>query len=212
MYCKNCGIKLDEGSMFCPSCGYAVADESAGRGVQASSQTLQTAVQAAGSTVVAAKKAKIIGGAVIVGVIAAVLIIYNVFFVERPINTVKKFVNALNNKDANTAVACMDPKYEKLYSAASNILSKFTGGINIKDVADLFPAICDLSKEEGNKADAQLDIEDVASAQINGDSAIIVVNLKSKETDDNGVVSEKPVRATFYLTKFSEGWRIIDIK
>lgn len=89
LYCKNCGIKLDEGSIFCPSCGHAVADESAGRGVQAVSQTFQTNAHAAGSTAAEAKKAKIIGGAVIVGIIAAVLIIYNIFFVERPINTVK---------------------------------------------------------------------------------------------------------------------------
>lgn len=27
MYCKNCGTKLEEGALFCPSCGYRKEDE-----------------------------------------------------------------------------------------------------------------------------------------------------------------------------------------
>ena len=212
MYCKNCGTKLAEGSVFCPGCGHVVGAEPVSRGAQAASQTFQASVQTAGSTIVAAKKTKIVIAAVIVGIVAVTLIIYNVFFVERPINTVKKFISALNDKDVNTAVTCMDPKYEKLYSATSNILSKFTGGVNIKDIADLFPAICSLSKEEGNTADAHMDIKNVVSTKINGDKAVIVVNLNIEETDDNGAASEESVRASFYLAKFSQGWRITDIK
>jgi len=202
MYCKKCGCKLEEGSTLCPNC----------KNIQPQARNVQKIINNTITNTGNGRKSKFNGVTTFIAIISAGFIIYFMFFAPRPVNTVKKFINALNNKDMNTLITCMDPKYEKLYNGAGNIFSKFIGGINVKDVMDMFPAIYDLSKQGGNSADIHVEIKSVVSQQINGDNAVIVVNIYGKNTDESGIINEGPGQAAFYLTKFSEGWRIVDIK
>lgn len=148
--------------------------------------------------------------ALVIALAAAGFLVFNTFLAEKPAKTVYKFIEAINNKDINTAMECMDPKDEKLYYAASKIAGEFLG-VNPTDIADLLPGTIELLQDSGEmKADLQMEITDIVSQEVNGDYATVVTHIKGISTDENGQVTRDEGQATFKLQKFDVGWRIVN--
>jgi carbon monoxide dehydrogenase subunit G len=181
---------------------------SAGAPAQALQGLASTAVQGAKAGI----QAKIMATVITVAIVAAGGILFNMFFVEKPIDVVDKLINAINEKDINTAMSCMDPAEEKLYKAGSSILSGFIG-VNLTDVADLLPGLFKYMQSSGDmKADLKLEVTDVVSQEISGDDATVVVRVKALSTDENGRASDDAGEAKFWLHKFNAGWRITKLE
>jgi len=232
-FCSNCGFPVHEISGLSDTenaagqaVKEAVAQTSAGAvngpgtmisGVTGAVDAVSTGVvQAVGATVKAAGvtvKGKILAGAVAAGIVAASIVVFNLFFVAKPMDTVEKFVNAVNEKDINTMVECLDPKYEKAYKATSNIFSNFIGGVKITDVVDLFPAIYEIAKtESGDQTDMRMAVKKVISEKREGDRADIKLVIEVEKTDKAGKITTEQGIGYFYLKKYNDGWRIIDLK
>ena len=43
----------------------------------------------------------------------------------KPIDTVVTFFDSINNKDINTAVSCLEPKYQRLFNLTKNFTKNF---------------------------------------------------------------------------------------
>lgn len=225
MFCPNCGTELPAGANYCGSCGSRAAFVSgSGKSIPVSNRHSFNAArsvassinQVAGATTVVAAQAlggavrgKVTAVALTAAIVAAGIILYNMFFVTKPLDVVYKFFNALNEKDINTAMTCVDPKYEKMYNATSNILESFIG-VSIRDVADLFPALLEFAKyESGDTSDIRFEIKRVVSEDIAGDRATVVIDVEVQ--DETGQTVDGGL-GTVYLQKFNEGWRIVDLE
>ncbi|MDD3894534.1 MAG: hypothetical protein PHU36_05880 [Syntrophomonadaceae bacterium] len=219
MYCTKCGSPIISGAIFCNVCGNKIESEvfsqanlvntsPAGQVLpNASAAVMATATPiAAGAakTVSTAVSAKIITAIIISAMIGAGIFLYNMFFVVEPVDIVNKFVQAINEKDVNAAISCMDPTTEKTYTAASSILSGVIG-VEITDVMDLLPGLLEMS---GSPVDLQMEITDVVSQFISGNDATVVVNIKALATDENGIQTPEGGQSSFRLHKFNDGWRI----
>lgn len=230
MFCVKCGHKLPEGANFCVNCGAPrVVDQS---GYQISNDTARQITvgdinpplpvmegihkfsSAAGVSAVQlarnAVKTKILTVSIVAAIVAAGIILYNMFFVVKPIDIVEKFIKAVNEKDINMAISCFDPKYEKAYNATSNILESFIG-VNMKDVADLFPMLFDFAKsEDPSVQDLYIKVVRVISEETTDNTAKVVVALEARD-GPNGKLLDSGA-SVFYLSRFNSGWRIVDIK
>ncbi|NHM27193.1 hypothetical protein G7K71_09385 [Desulfofundulus sp. TPOSR] len=154
-------------------------------------------------------QAKIIAVSVALGVIIAGIVLYNMFFATSPVDTVTKFVNALNERDYNAAIECLDPKISKAFKATSNILSHFIG-INITDILELFPALYEMTKPYGG--DIKINVKEVVFEESRGDNARVKINAEIIDIDEAGNARTEQWAPTFYLKKFEEGWRIAGIQ
>ncbi len=132
------------------------------------------------------------------------------FFVVKPVDVVEKFIRAVNEKDINTAVTCLDPKYEKAYNSTNNILGAFIG-VSIKDVADLLPMFFDFAKSKDSSVqDLYIKLVRVVSEETTDNTAKIAVALEASDGPKGRLLGSGI--NVFYLSKFNSGWRIVDIK
>lgn len=157
-------------------------------------------------------------------VIALVFSIYCTFFVTTPSDVVEKFFNSIDNADLNSAITCVDPKYEKAFNAASTLLNPILG-FSGKDAADLMPALFGSDPSFKPNGNSRYNVE-IISSKIEGQKMNEFLNKVSKygpgkevgnllgETafvtakynDKTGDRIERIIK----LKKFDEGWRIID--
>ncbi|NPV26075.1 MAG: zinc-ribbon domain-containing protein [Firmicutes bacterium] len=228
MFCVKCGHQLPDGANFCVNCGApSVANQAAKQilntasqvaaSVSPSSSVMMGVNEVARATGVGAAqvagtvaKTKILTTSIVVAIVIAGIILYNMFFVVKPIDVVEKFIKAINEKDINTAVSCFDPKYEKAYTATSNILGTFIG-VSIKDVADLFPMLFDFAKsKDPSVQDLYIKVVRVVSEETTDNTAKVVVALEASDGPKGKLLDSGT--SVFYLSKFNSGWRIVDIK
>lgn len=129
-----------------------------------------------------------------------------------PTGITQKFVRAVDEKDLNTAMSCLDPKYDMAYQGSSNIFGDIVG-VELSDLADLFPALFSISGSvTGDKTDYSMKIVNIASENMQGESATVVALVDVSEADAAGKLSSSRENATFHLKKFNDGWRIVDVK
>lgn len=156
---------------------------------------------------------------VIISIIAIVLSAYFTYFVDSPEDVISEFFEAYENLDVFGMAAKIDPKYEKMFNATSNIFGHFVG-VGLVDVFSFLPLLA--TKE--TKQQISLDIE-VVSVNITGktmnkfveeygdkikgignalgDRANAVVTFKNPNGEDR-------ITDRVFLKKFkSSGWRIL---
>lgn len=145
----------------------------------------------------------------LVGLCAAVLVLPGCG--PRPYDTIEKFVDSYNRKDINSVVSCLDPAIEKAYLATSNILATFIG-VQIQDVADLFPALFQIMQgHSDDKTDYTLGVKEL-STTIDDELAVVEVELTENFTNRSGDVTSNTVRTKFHLKMFDDEWRIVDAR
>lgn len=128
--------------------------------------------------------------------------------VSQTTNVVKKFISAINEKNFNNIMECLDPKYEKIYKAASQFSSLLSEGSIVK-LDELLPNYSQLNNT--STLDFKFSNYNIVSEVITNDNSIVKVELTIDYTDLSGKNYSQKILTDFYLTKFSEGWRIIDI-
>lgn len=230
MYCENCGAAMAPGRNFCGKCGNSISNNNilgqadsirfspqpARQGFQ---QNLAASTSIPGFTgdvsrgVVQTATSAIMGRVIIAAVSAAIIIagiiLYNMFFVTHPHDVVEKFFNAINEKDLNTAISCLDPQYEKLYNVSDKILGNVFG-VGLKDVSDLLPFIYNFQQaQSGDDTDRFIELEKTVSETITNNTAVVVVQVSEKDEDGNRIDGGT---GEINLKKFNEGWRIVSME
>lgn len=120
-------------------------------------------------------------------------------------------VKTINSHDFDTVFSCFEPKYEKVFKLSS----KFTNnryGIGLSEALDVLGDFA----TNGKYSQVTAVITDVRTIKSNGDLSRIEVNIEVIASSDDAeddfmetfLVNGENV---FYLKKFEEGWRIIDI-
>jgi len=156
------------------------------------------------------------------------LSVYFTFFVDGPEDIVQSFVEAYNEMDLSSIVKCIEPKYEKMYTAISNITLGFGGvGTSLGDILSFSPLLAS-AKTENGEHNLTISMDNVSvnikGAKIKKFKDMVKVDIKSVEKllGDTAEVSAILTLSTgaevevdkvvFKLKKYSsDGWRIVDI-
>jgi hypothetical protein len=154
------------------------------------------------------------GTAITLGVLAAVVLLIAGFFIyksataPKPQDIVNKFVDSINTMDINTAVSCMDPKYELIIKGVSGLMSK-VAGVDSSELLNSIPVLAEMQGSYGGVGKFKLNIVRVISENINGDNATVRVEMKFENADGTSENEE----GTIYLKNFSgKGWRITNFR
>ena len=191
VFCTKCGANINEGDRFCKTCGTTVGTNTVFNNQTAPQpQNYSTYNTAPGNMNVTNTNYKKTGNKKLILIIsiAAVLlvvcgiILFNVLTPAKPVDVVKKFVNAMDKKDAKTLISCVDPELEKSF-----------------DVDEFF------------KAEYTVKIVKILSENINGDRATVVADTVITQKDANGKAETLNEKATFTLSKINGSWRIVDM-
>lgn len=229
MFCARCGSQVREVDIFCRHCGNPLKlSQSISKSpidLQYIEKNLSHTLDLPNYNFINANSGSFflkmfVSGAInlkiatILILIASVLVgalYYTTYLIPKPSDTVEKFVQAFNDKDLNKLISCFDPKIEKAYNATSNILSNFLFGINLRDLADLFPVLYEsLKLASGDATDVKMKIVNIKSEEIFGNDATVVAEIELITYDQKGLSSKDKCNFRFSLKKFDEGWRIIN--
>lgn len=123
---------------------------------------------------------------------------YYYFIYDNPVDIVYKFTNAVNERDLNTAVECLDPEKEMAYKGINAVFSKFVG-FGTSDVANLIPFLYKTLRTEGNYSDPYFKIAKITSKEIHGDNTKITVLVELDITDKNNNRRKEIGNGVFYL-------------
>lgn len=222
MFCPTCGNSLASGARFCGKCGQPTVggdnplnavqqEKNLAPNIPAMANAAHGAEAAAGHTVHNVKNAKIIGVVITLAIVAAGVILFNMFFLVKPSDTVEKFIQAINEKDVDTAMSCMDPAYEKTYQAGSSLLSGLLG-VEISDLAELIPGMVEIMHASGDSTDLKMEVIGIVSEDVSGNDAIVIVKIRGTSTDSSGHEKTEEGNSTFKLQKFNDGWRIVEFE
>lgn len=124
---------------------------------------------------------------IIISIVAAVaiigaLLIFKACSPSGPADVVKKFVNALDKKDAKTIIACVDPTL-----AQSSDMNDFLSN------------------------DYNVSIVSIVSDTASGDTAIVIADTVTVTKDSSGKAQTENTKVKFTLKKFNGEWRIADL-
>lgn len=129
----------------------------------------------------------------------------------RPEATVRRFIQAFNDKDLNNLLACVDPQQERMFRASFRLVDRFTGGLlPLEDLLELVPGLYQVFQGRLSSDFRLRDIR-VYKAKISGDEAEVTV-LLTASMQSGRVQKDERQQLRFILRQFDEGWRIVSVQ
>lgn len=126
-----------------------------------------------------------------------------------PERTVRRFFRAMNEKDVNRLLSCVDPRQERIFKATFRLIEKATGF----PVDDLFEILPGLHEAFGDRVpeDFRFAQVRVRSREVSGTTARLRVSVKTTYRSGS-LISTQTEELEFALEHFEEaGWRIIGV-
>jgi hypothetical protein len=128
-----------------------------------------------------------------------------------PEPVVERFLQALNDKDLNVMLGCIDPRQERMFRASFRLVEKFTGGkLPVEDLLDLLPGLYQIFQDK-LATDFSFRNVQVYRAKANGGNIDVPVILTAS-TRNGSTQQDQVQRVRFVLHQFEEGWRIVGIQ
>ena len=128
-----------------------------------------------------------------------------------PEPVVERFLQALNAKDLNVVLGCIDPRQERMFRASFRLVEKFTGGkLPVEDLLELVPGLYQIFQEK-LATDFTFRNVQVYRAKTNGGNTDVPVILTAS-TRTGSTQQDQVQRVHFVLRQFEEGWRIVGIQ
>lgn len=126
-----------------------------------------------------------------------------------PERTVRRFFRAMNDKDVNQLLSCIDPRQERMLKATFRLIEKATG-FPVDDLIELIPG---LSQAFGDRVpeDVRFARIRVRSRDVSGTTARMRVSARATYRS-GALVSTRDEELDFTLEDFEEaGWRIVAV-
>jgi len=138
---------------------------------------------------------------------------------QKPIDTVRTFIESVNNKDIDTTFSCLDPKFQILYNLANKFVNNIMG-VNISDFLNLVPFMSFVNQyfpELGDDSELpnwiKLEILDVIDQSTYENDATVKLRIRVSEVDfTTGEVLDSGVAVMNFVLKYfpNNGWKIVD--
>lgn len=126
-----------------------------------------------------------------------------------PEATVRRFVQALNDKDMNQFLSCIDPRQERMFRAAFRVVEGVTG-LPLNDLFEMFPGINQVLGRQSSE-DFWFSNLVTKSRVARGEFAEITISVTS-HIRSAGRERTSQEDLLFKLQRFEEaGWRITEV-
>lgn len=126
-----------------------------------------------------------------------------------PDRIVRRFFRALNDRDVNQVLSCVDPRQERLLRATFRLVEKATG-LPVDDILEMLPGLHQAFGDQ-IREDFRFTNIRIHSRSVAGNTARLVVSVKSSYRSGT-FVTERLEHFEFTLEKFDEaGWRIVAV-
>lgn len=126
-----------------------------------------------------------------------------------PSEVVYKFMNALNEKDLNTALTCIDPRYERAADAIIKIIDAHYK-INLKDIAEILPALFDsMQASSSSYSDFRITVNRINKKYVDDSRAVLSVTITMETISPSGNSEKEVVTDDVEVRKFSDEWRMM---
>lgn len=128
-----------------------------------------------------------------------------------PAIVVERFLRALDERDLNVMLTCVDPRQERMARASVRLLERFSGGwLPVDDLLEMIPGLYQVFKDRIAEDVSLRDVR-VGRGTVQRDRAEVPVSL-TLEIRSRGQLTAQPQRIRFLLRQFDEGWRIVGIE
>lgn len=129
-----------------------------------------------------------------------------------PDRTVRKFVKAMNDKDVNVLLTCVDPKQERMFRAAFRIAEKISGyRFPVEDLLEILPGLNQLLGDQLQE-DFSFSEMRILARSVSGGTARLTASVTSV-IKSQGTRRSQTDNIEFVLRQFEEeGWRIVEIR
>jgi hypothetical protein len=128
----------------------------------------------------------------------------------KPESIVSMFFEAINDKDVNAMLRCVDPRQERMFRASFRVIEKLTG-FPIENVLDMLPGLAQLIAP-GQLDDFRFTNVRVLESRVTDREAHVTVTANYEQTV-GGSRRSSPEMLAFYLRRFDkEGWRILGVQ
>jgi hypothetical protein len=123
----------------------------------------------------------------------------------RPEKTVRTFVQAINDRDLNLLLTCIDPRQERMFRGGFRIIERFTN-LPLQDILEMIPGLSQLFITDNFQ---QLNFSNVRVVRrsVHQDTAIITV---SAQVSSGSAIAENTI--DFVMQRFELSWRIMSIR
>lgn len=215
MFCSHCGNPLTGEQRFCANCGATIPASPVTQGIP----------NPDGAQIILASSSwlkRVIALVVLVTMVFGGYWAYTNYFSDRQVAVVKKLLNAMNDKDINTIMECLDPNQEQIYNAMSSLAGKVVGsitGINLdfKQIAAFLPIMWpEITKEEmnnGNMSDVidhKYYFKGVKSRKNVDDMVELVIDVDVESVFRDGHKTTETQEGPVYLKNYpGNGWRVV---
>jgi hypothetical protein len=130
---------------------------------------------------------------------------------DPPEAVVDAFVQAVNDKDINRMLECIDPRQERVVRLGFRLVGALTG-IPVEAVIDAIPGLAQLLPA-GAAPELRLSNFSIIERQVHGDQARITASLTHTYIGGPRRTQNDPVTVHFHLRRFEEkGWRIVAMR
>jgi hypothetical protein len=127
-----------------------------------------------------------------------------------PESVVTTFISAINDKDVNRMLDCVDPRQERLFRATFQIVERLTG-IPVASLLDILPGLAQLLPP-GQVDDFRFSDSRIVDKQVSGTDAHVTVSLDYVQIS-RGTSTRTRETVQFVLRNFDEaGWRIVGMR
>ncbi len=143
-------------------------------------------------------------------VVASALLLASACGVEsRPERSVVRFLQALNDKDVNVMITCVDPRQERMLRAGFRIVENISR-LPLRDMFEMLPGLNQIFEDQIPEDFHLSDIR-VTDRTVHGEVAEVIVSLTS-HVRSKGIDQPHQEKLQFQLRKFERvGWRIAGI-
>jgi hypothetical protein len=127
-----------------------------------------------------------------------------------PENVVMRFFRAVNDKDINRLLQCVDPRQERMYRATFRIIERATG-VPLHDLLEVVPGLAQIFGDQMAE-DIRFSEIRVLSREVSRDTATVRVSLRSTYRSGRESRTQRE-SMEFVLERFDKaGWRITHVR
>jgi hypothetical protein len=127
-----------------------------------------------------------------------------------PENVVHRFFRAVNDKDINRLLQCVDPRQERMYRATFRIIERATG-VPLHDLLEVVPGLTQIIGDQITE-DIHFSEIGVLSREVSRDTATVRVSVNSTYRSGRESRTQRE-NMEFVLERFDKaGWRITHVR
>jgi len=188
-YCSQCGRALNEGEVFCPSCGTRIEESKQVANISYQIPNVPTPERKKGTPRIVT--------AFVISLFLIGVCVY-VLNMSSPEKTLNKFEKSYNNMDVDGMMRCLEPNAQAIFKGATALLSGISG-YNVNDILSGVVGLADYYTDEASRPKVNFKVKSIDYTTEN--RAVVHVNYSFYDGQQSDAGSD-----VIYMVKVNGKW------